>query len=68
MNKISRVKPSNPGNARLLYIDGDPLECDICDTEDEAAVLQTIGGPVSTIIRICKPCLEIILGELSNEN
>lgn len=57
----NRLNPENPGNARLLYIDGDPLACDICDEVSEAAVIDSIGGPHSRTIRICKPCLEEIL-------
>ena len=56
-----RLRPENPGNARLLYVDGDHLECDICDEKNEAAVIDTIGGSHSATLRICKPCLEEIL-------
>ena len=54
-----RLKPKNPGNARLLYIDGDMLACDICDEPREAAVFDTIGGPsTKATIHICKECLK----------
>jgi len=43
---MNRLNPPNPGNAKLLYIDGDLLECDICDEKKEAAVFMTIGGRV----------------------
>jgi hypothetical protein len=57
-----RLKPKNPYSARLLYIDGDPMSCDICDEKREAAILESIGGrPHSTTLHICKVCLEEIL-------
>lgn len=61
-----RLNPENKGNARLLYIDGDALPCDICDEKSEAAVIDTIGGSISTTIHICKKCLQEILRRFSN--
>jgi hypothetical protein len=52
---VDRLNPENKGNARLLYIDGDPLECDICDEKREAAVFDTLGG---NTFHICKKCLK----------
>jgi len=62
-----RLKPENPGNARLLYIDGDALSCDICDEKREAAVIDTIGGPISTTLRICKKCIEEVFNRFNQE-
>ena len=62
-----RLFPKNPGNARLLYIDGDWLPCDICDEKNVAAVIDTIGGPHSMTLRICKPCLEEILKKFNED-
>jgi hypothetical protein len=59
----SRLKPDNPGNARLLFIDGDNLACDICDEKNVTAVLDTIGGTHSSTIRICKLCIKEILDQ-----
>ncbi len=63
----SRLNPSNPGNARLLFIDEDNLPCDICDEKNVTAVLDTIGGPHSATIRICKLCIEEILNQFVNK-
>ena len=38
-----RLKPDNPGNARLMFIDGDDSECDVCDEVSPTACFNTIG-------------------------
>jgi len=45
-------------NAKLLYWDGDPKECDMCDQNEECASIQDLLGHVMII---CHKCLESIL-------
>jgi hypothetical protein len=67
MNDQDRLKPKNPGNARLLYIDGDLLSCDICDEKHESAIFDTIGGSSSGTLRICRECLKESLKRLEHQ-
>ena len=60
----NRLSPKNPGNARLLYIDGDLLACDICDERKETAVFDSIGGYAT--FRICKECLKETLNRFEH--
>ena len=48
----------------LLYVDGDPKECDFCDNKKVCASIQWISGD---IIVICKDCLTEFVEEFEDE-
>lgn len=46
------------GSAKLLYIDGDKKECDMCNKKKITASIEGICGDVFVI---CKECLKKII-------
>lgn len=62
-----RLNPKNKGNARLLYIDGDSFECDICDEKGPGAIIDPPGIKKEITIHICKKCLEEIIKRFDGE-
>jgi hypothetical protein len=48
----------------LLYVDGDPKECDFCDNIKKCASIKWLTGDV---IIICKDCLLEFVNEFEDE-
>lgn len=51
-------------NTGLIYIDGDPKECDFCDNNKICASIDTLGG----VMIICQDCLKEFVEAFNKED
>jgi len=61
-----RLRPTNEGNARLLYIETG--ECDICDEKENNIAIFDCLAAANATIHICKKCLEETLERIKEGN